>query len=69
MKEEDEFEKRRMKERHIINAQEAAQYLAISPITIRRNQGNGDSSFVRIDRMLLFDMMPSTNLSRGGKSA
>ena len=56
MKEELGSDKQRMKERHLVNVKEAAEYLAISPMTIRRNQWNGVLSHVRIGRRVLFDV-------------
>ena len=56
MKEEFRSDKNGMKERHLVNVKEAAEYLAISPMTIRRNQWNGVLSHVRIGRRVIFDV-------------
>jgi excisionase family DNA binding protein len=69
MKEENGIEKRGTMERHLISVQEAAQYLAISPMTIRRNQWNGDLSHVRIGRRILFDIKDLDKFIQTGKSA
>jgi excisionase family DNA binding protein len=56
MKNEIGTEKGGMKERHLVNVKEAAEYLAISPTSLRRNQWNGGIPYVRIGKRILFDI-------------
>ena len=56
MKKEIGSEKNGMRERHLVNVKEAAEYLAISPTSLRRNQWNGELPHVRIGKRILFDI-------------
>ena len=49
-------EKSGMRERHLVNVKEAAEYLAISPTSLRRNQWSGELPYVRIGKRILFDI-------------